>query len=226
MPRKQGRNVSWKHPRLSVSTATILNPFVLACNHGNASIELLSLSISAIQKLLNHDCVEREDFPNIMHVLRIQALSQQQDVLLKSLQTLPLITAPKRFDVPEDVIKQIFSIAFDMFASENPIIHHTASATLQQMIALIFDRVEARITSEGSDNGGMHNVNNESIREDDYRDRRIKVERAAALGRRASMAPAPVGLAGNCRHAYLFVPGFLFACERCSAHMGQRRGNH
>ena len=58
----------------------ILNPFVLACNHGNASIDLLSISINAIQRLLNHDCVEREDFPNIMRVLRIQALSQQQDV--------------------------------------------------------------------------------------------------------------------------------------------------
>ena len=136
-----------------------------------------------------------------MRVLRIQALSQQQEVLLKALQTLPLITAPKRFDVPEDVIKQLFSIAFDLFASEKPIIHHTASATLQQMVTLIFDRVEERIlinlNSENSDRDLT------SVKEDDDRDRRIKVERAAALGRRATMAPAPVGLAGNCRHAYL-----------------------
>ena len=189
----------------------VLNPFVLACNHGNASIDLLSLSISAIQRLLNHDCVEREDFPNIMRVLRIQALSQQQEVLLKALQTLPLITAPKRFDVPEDVIKQLFSIAFDLFASEKPIIHHTASATLQQMVTLIFDRVEERIlinlNSENSDRELT------SVKEDDDRDRRIKVERAAALGRRATMAPAPVGLAGNCRHAYLLFQDFCLLAK-------------
>ena len=80
----------------------ILTPFVLACNHANAGVNILSISISAIQRLLTHDCIQREQFPNIMRVLRIQALSEQQEVLLKALQTMPLFTTPRRFDAPED----------------------------------------------------------------------------------------------------------------------------
>jgi hypothetical protein len=177
-----------------IAGGEVLTPFVLACNHADASVSILSVSISAIQRLLTNDCIERENFPNIMRVLRIQALSEHQEVLLKALQTMPLLTTPKRFDVPEDVIRQLFTIAFDLVASERPIIHHTASATLQQMMTLVFDRVESRLVG-GVDEG--------TAKVDDDRDRRIQAERAAASGRPRSPMASPVGMSGNCRHAYL-----------------------
>ena len=172
----------------------ILTPFVLACNHADASVNLLAISISAIQRLLTHDCIQREQFPNIMRVLRIQALSDKQEVLLKALQTMPLFTTPRRFDVPEDVLRQLFAISFDMIASDRPIIHHTASATLQQMLTLVFDRVQSRLV-EGEDAG--------TTKEDDDNDRRERAQRMAAAGRPAMATAAPVGMSGNCRHAYL-----------------------
>ena len=84
----------------------LLRPFVLACNHADVAVKLAVISLSSFQRLLSRGCVEESQFPNIVRVLRIQSLSHEDDILLRILQTLPLILSVTEFEVPEDSLRQ------------------------------------------------------------------------------------------------------------------------
>ena len=92
----------------------LLRPFVLACNHADISVKLGVMSLSAFQRLLSRGAVAVGQFPNIVRVLRIQSLSLEDDILLRILQTLPLILTATEFEVPEDSLRQAVLICSDL----------------------------------------------------------------------------------------------------------------
>ena len=120
----------------------LLRPFVLACNHADVSVKLGVMSLSAFQRLLSRGAVAVGQFPNIVRVLRIQSLSHEDDILLRILQTLPLILTATEFEVPEDSLRQAVLICSDLGSSSSPIIHSLASATLRQLLTVLYERVE------------------------------------------------------------------------------------
>lgn len=75
----------------------LLRPFLLACNYGEAPLQLVQISLTAIQLLLSFDAVVNEDSVQIIHVLAIQASSRNagshcdEATCLKILQTCTMV---------------------------------------------------------------------------------------------------------------------------------------
>lgn len=68
---------------------SVLRPFLLACNHTNASHKILVLALSSIQRLVSWDAIEPASVGSILRVLQIQAeKNAHADVQVKLLQTL------------------------------------------------------------------------------------------------------------------------------------------
>ncbi|KAL7688689.1 putative protein Mon2, guanine nucleotide exchange factor [Plasmopara halstedii] len=68
---------------------SVLRPFLLACNHTNASHKILVLALSSIQRLVSWDAIEPASVGSILRVLQIQAeKNTHADVQVKLLQTL------------------------------------------------------------------------------------------------------------------------------------------
>lgn len=44
----------------------LLRPFLLACNHGDASPHLMAMAMGSIQYLINGDAILPSDAPNIL----------------------------------------------------------------------------------------------------------------------------------------------------------------
>ncbi|KAF1320945.1 hypothetical protein FI667_g12308, partial [Globisporangium splendens] len=67
----------------------ILRPFLLACNHTNASHKIIILALVSIQRLVSWDAIEQSSVGSILRVLQIQAeKNTHTDVQVKLLQTL------------------------------------------------------------------------------------------------------------------------------------------
>lgn len=67
----------------------ILRPFLLACNHTNASHKIIILALVSIQRLVSWDAIEQSSVGSILRVLQIQAEKNTHgDVQVKLLQTL------------------------------------------------------------------------------------------------------------------------------------------
>lgn len=67
----------------------VLRPFLLACNHTNASHKVIILALASIQRLVSWDAIEPSSVGSILRVLQIQAEKNSHvDVQVKLLQTL------------------------------------------------------------------------------------------------------------------------------------------
>jgi hypothetical protein len=68
---------------------SVLQPFLLACNHTNASNKLIVLSLSSIQRLVSWDAIKQSSVGSILRVLQMQAEKNNHvEVQVKLLQTL------------------------------------------------------------------------------------------------------------------------------------------
>ncbi|KAJ0400065.1 hypothetical protein ATCC90586_000537 [Pythium insidiosum] len=68
---------------------SVLRPFLLACNHTNASHKILILALVSIQRIVSWDAIEQSSVGSILRVLQIQAEKNTHvDVQVKLLQTL------------------------------------------------------------------------------------------------------------------------------------------
>jgi hypothetical protein len=75
------------HPMFK--SESVLRPFLLACNHTNASHKVIILALASIQRLVSWDAIEPTSVGSILRVLQIQAEKNPHvDVQVKLLQTL------------------------------------------------------------------------------------------------------------------------------------------
>ncbi|KAG2525714.1 hypothetical protein JM18_003864 [Phytophthora kernoviae] len=85
--RVEGRAPGPGHPLFQ--SESVLRPFLLACNHTNASHKILVLALASIQRLVSWDAIEPASVGSILRVLQIQAeKNTHADVQVKLLQTL------------------------------------------------------------------------------------------------------------------------------------------
>lgn len=120
---------------------TIFRPLLLAC--ATKLPKLVVFALASVQKLLAVDAVTPEILSSVIGTLRIQAESDDESILLKILQTLLLAISPQRalVVVEEAALSQALGLCFKLNSSANPMISNTASATLNQVVTLLFDRV-------------------------------------------------------------------------------------
>ncbi|KAL4144987.1 hypothetical protein PRNP1_012661 [Phytophthora ramorum] len=148
---------------------SVLRPFLLACNHTNASHKILVLALASIQRLVSWDAIEPASVGSILRVLQIQAeKNAHADVQIKLLQTLLQLmtlayeekkgkeqvrTAPDRTQTTEselvgneDMVMQAVWICIHLHASSSSassMVGNTAAMTIRQLVSLAFGKVDS-----------------------------------------------------------------------------------
>lgn len=133
---------------------SVLRPFLLACNHTNASHKILGLALSSIQRLVSWDAIEPSSVGSILRVLQIQAEKNVHvDVQVKLLQTLlQLMTLAyeekqqkQQLVGSEDMVMQAVWICVHLHAASSgasSVVGNTAAMTIRQIVSLAFGKVD------------------------------------------------------------------------------------
>ncbi|CAM9392659.1 unnamed protein product, partial [Scytosiphon promiscuus] len=119
----------------------LLRPFLLACNHADASPHLMIMAMGSIQYLINRDAILPSDAPNILRVLAIQSQSKDADVQKRVLQTMVMVVTWKSCDMTEDTVAQALGVCLGLHDAKNAMVRTAADMTVRQIISLLFDRV-------------------------------------------------------------------------------------
>jgi len=127
----------------------VVRPFILACNHTNASVKVVVVALGAIQHLLHADSLDSEERLRVVHVLlmQFQRPKPQQDIQVKIVQTLPLLVMPGKFPVVDSLLFETVGLCCKIYSVDPGL----ASAALTQIISSLFDQVEQDIGHPLSD---------------------------------------------------------------------------
>eukprot|EP00897_Mesotaenium_endlicherianum_P003848 jgi/Mesen1/3491/ME000197S02510 len=119
----------------------VLKIFLLACE--TKQVKLSTLGLSCLQKLIAHDAVAPTALPQILTTLKEHSESMDEGVQLKVLQIDLTILQSRLHPEDEENMAVMLGICLRLLgnARNADTVHSTASATLRQAVALIFDRV-------------------------------------------------------------------------------------
>ncbi|CAK7210914.1 Endocytosis and vacuole integrity protein [Sporothrix eucalyptigena] len=120
--------------------ANFVNPFIIAC--GTRTVKFTSIAIVCLQRLIAAKGVPRSRLDQVLQALR-EASSGGLDVQLRILQSLPSLLQNYASDIAGDLLITSLNICFVLQASKNVVVNNTASATLQQLLISVFDKVVA-----------------------------------------------------------------------------------
>ncbi|CAK7564824.1 MAG: Endocytosis and vacuole integrity protein [Sporothrix epigloea] len=120
--------------------ANFVNPFIIAC--GTRAIKFTSIAIVCLQRLIAAKGVPQSRLDQVLQALR-EASSGGLDVQLRILQSLPSLLQNYAGNISGDLLITSLNICFTLQASKNVVVNNTASATLQQLLISVFDKVVA-----------------------------------------------------------------------------------
>eukprot|EP01132_Coremiostelium_polycephalum_P000509 gene509-641_t len=124
----------------------VLKPFLLSCETKNQ--KMISVAIGSILKLISHSAVSLSTLPLILSKMAMLIdVGSEEAVQLKVLQGL-LILITTLHDIHDDNLAQCLVLCFKLHGSKNTSIQSTSSATLPQIIRIIFDRVLLEMKSD------------------------------------------------------------------------------
>jgi len=124
-----------------------VNPFIIACGTKNA--KFTGIAIVCLQRLIVSRALPRSRLSQVLEALQ-QATSAGLDVQLKILQALPSLLSNYATDVKGELLVTALNICFILQSSKNAIVNNTSSATLQQLVVSVFDKVIAEDKSAAS----------------------------------------------------------------------------
>jgi hypothetical protein len=131
-------------PHLSIfRSQDLLRPFLLACNHADASAKITSMALGSLQHVIQRDVLSPGDCPNVMRVLAIQAAgpNRDPDAQVKVLQTLVMVVNWKSCDMTEETVGQALSVCMSLHRAKTPRVRSAAHMTVRQLVRLLFDRL-------------------------------------------------------------------------------------
>lgn len=136
------RNAAGKHHDLRLALLSespeILEPFFLGCDTRNAKI--VQICLSAIQKLVTFEAVSLIAAVNVITCLWNLMESGIEE--LKLLQTVTLLLTTNNV-VQGDTLAKAIVLCFRLHFTKNSTTNNTASATVRQLVAAVFERVQA-----------------------------------------------------------------------------------
>ncbi|EGC38554.1 hypothetical protein DICPUDRAFT_93806 [Dictyostelium purpureum] len=128
---------------LKIKSEEIIKPFLMALETKNQ--KMISIAIGSILKLISHSSISINSLPLILNKMQMLIdVGSDESVQLKVLQGL-LVLITTMGDIHDDTLSQCLVLCFRLHCSKNISIQSTSSATLPQIIRIIFDRVSAEI---------------------------------------------------------------------------------
>ncbi|QLQ80866.1 hypothetical protein HG537_0E02210 [Torulaspora globosa] len=150
-----------------------VTPFVMSCSSKNA--KLTTISMQCLQRLSSTPCLPSDRLSDVLDAF-ILATQLALDLKLKVLQVLPIFFKNYAYHICGPLCVKILKCCSDLLQSSNksPMVVGTASATLQQLMDEIFERLipNGSENAKQVENEKIYDVlvgNNESIKVDVYR---------------------------------------------------------
>uniref|UniRef100_A0A914UNH9 Protein MON2 homolog n=1 Tax=Plectus sambesii TaxID=2011161 RepID=A0A914UNH9_9BILA len=122
--------------RLRQASNELLHPFVMGCASKNP--RLVQISLAGVQRLVQHRAVETNVVPAI--VQELWSLMEAECEELRVLQTLSLIVSTDHL-VSGPSLAKCLVMCFRLNFAKDPIVINTASASVRQLIDLVFERI-------------------------------------------------------------------------------------
>jgi len=123
----------------------VFKPFFLACDTKNQ--KMISIAIGSLLKLISHSAVSLKTLPFILQKMQMLIdVGSEESVQLKVLQGL-LVLITTMNEIHDDNLSQCLVLCFRLHGSKNTSIQSTSSATLPQIIRIIFDRVNNELSN-------------------------------------------------------------------------------
>lgn len=150
-----------------------VTPFVMSCSSKNA--KLTTISMQCLQRLSSTPCLPSDRLSDVLDAF-IVATQLALDLKLKVLQVLPIFFKNYAYHIYGPLCVKILKCCSDLLQSSNksPMVVGTASATLQQLMDEIFERLIPQRAENATqvESEKIYDVlvgNNESIKVDVYR---------------------------------------------------------
>ncbi|PVV04129.1 hypothetical protein BB560_001385 [Smittium megazygosporum] len=130
----------------SFANPEIIEPFFLSCKTKN--VKIVTIALSFLQTLIMFNSVPNKFLEEIVLNLK-DSLELGDEVQIKVLQLiLPLVTFYKQ--ICRSLLSTVLELCFELANSKNRDLANSASATIQQMLVVVFDRVSFEIASDSS----------------------------------------------------------------------------
>lgn len=117
-----------------------VEPFILACATQNA--KLISSAIICLQRLVAVQAVPNQRLKDVLHALN-QCASLSFDVQLKVLQVLPALAQNYGSELKRDLLTDALRVCAALQAVKAQTISGVATATFQQLVFALFERIVA-----------------------------------------------------------------------------------
>ena len=129
--------------RADNEAAVMLVPFMLALASKSDALPLAALG--AVQRMISHNAVAPQRLPTVTSQLiaRAQLPAADEPSLLKVLQTVLTIASSPAMLHSDTTVSQLLLLCLTLQQSRSNTIRNTASATVQQFVALLLDAVAA-----------------------------------------------------------------------------------
>lgn len=142
-----------RHPNGTVSTPSLLNvlcePFVLALETGNG--KQMAIALKALLRLVSTGLLTPEHVSRILGAFKKTDISSlPMETQLKVLQAMPAIL--QSYATSDRELKLVLAITCGLSYSSDIVVHNTASATLQQLVTSLFEKLKWHTPSERSHN--------------------------------------------------------------------------
>ncbi|CAN7938580.1 unnamed protein product [Ixodes hexagonus] len=142
------RNAAGKHHDLRLALLSespeILEPFFLGCD--TKSPKIVQICLAAIQRLVTFEAVSLTAAVNVITCLWNLMESGIEE--LKLLQTVTLLLTANSV-VQGDALAKALVLCFRLHFTKNSTTNNTASATVRQLVAAVFERVQAEDSALG-----------------------------------------------------------------------------
>lgn len=152
---------------------SFLAPFLMSCSSKNA--KLTTISMQCLQRLSSTPCLPRDKLSDVLDAF-ILATQLALDMKLKVLQVLPIFFKNYSHDIHGPLCTKMLRCCSNLLQSPSkaPMVVGTASATLQQLIDEIFERLvpekePEEVSVQKDEKYDVLIGNNESIKVDVYR---------------------------------------------------------
>jgi len=140
-------------------SAMLTAPYILACNHANASIRIVMMALNGIQLLLDNDAFELDDAQNVFRVLAIQCGVGKSETQLKILQLILQILGNIIKDetgtetiLNEALIGNILTIVLSLGDIKNHAsVVNTVYISIRQIMSLLFGKLQQDVRSHLAD---------------------------------------------------------------------------
>ncbi|XP_023214026.1 protein MON2 homolog isoform X4 [Centruroides sculpturatus] len=151
------RNASGKHDDLRLALLSespeILEPFFLGCDTKNPKI--VQICLTAMQRLITQEAVSLTAATNIISCL--WSLMESGTEELKLLQTVTLLLTTNTI-VQKETLSKALVLCFRLHFTKNSTTNNTASATVRQLVAVVFERVQSEDSTPNEDRIGDLNL--------------------------------------------------------------------